>query len=141
MSYSVFVKSRDQSLAVSAARLVEAARQVPEVQSQLSQAGDILRLRANEVSLDIEMIDGDWCVLRCSEDALEQLARVADMADCDVEGGEGEVYRWGSGGLLLVSPPIENPRRALLVRYPWLPVVTLLSLIGFVFAIRVSLGI
>lgn len=141
MSYSVFVRSRDQSLAVSAARIVEAARLVPEVHIHISDAVDILRLRADKVSFDIEKIDGHWCVLRCSEESLELLARIASMADCDVEGGEGEVYRWGSGGVLLVRPPNANPRRALLVRYPWLPVATVLSLIAFIFAIRVILGV
>ena len=91
--------------------------------------------------MDVEFIDGDWCVLRCSEDALRLLARVANLADCDVEGGEGEIYRWADDEVVLVRSAEVSPRRALLVRYPWLPVATILSLLALAYATRVIMGI
>lgn len=140
MSYSVFLRSRDQRVPISAARILEAARVLPGTHINLSDAGDALTVGAGEISVDVEFIDGDWCVLRCSEDALLLLARVANLADCDVEGGEGEVYRWAGDEVVLVRSAEVSPRRALLVRYPWLPVATILSLLALVYATRVIMG-
>jgi hypothetical protein len=126
---------------ISAARILEAARVLPGTHINLSDAGGALTFGAGEISVDVEFIDGDWCVLRCSEDALRLLARVANLADCDVKGGEGEVYRWAGDEVVLVRSAEVSPRRALLVRYPWLPVATILSLLALVYATRVIMGI
>lgn len=141
MSYSVSLRSRDQRVPISAARILEAARVVPGMHANLSDAGDALSVSAGEISVYLEFIDGDWCVLRCSEDALRLLVHVASLADCDVEGGEGEVYRWDGDEVVLVSSADVSPRRALLVRYPWLPVATILSLLALIYATRVIIGI
>ena len=126
---------------ISAARILEAARVLPGTHINLSDAGDALTVGAGDISVDVEFIDCDWCVLRCSEDALRLLARVANLADCDVKGGEGEVYRWAGDEVVLVRSAEVSPRRALLVRYPWLPVATILSLLALVYATRVIMGI
>ena len=141
MSYSVSLRSRDQRVPISAARILEAARVLPGTHINLSDAGDALTVGAGDISVDVEFIDCDWCVLRCSEDALRLLARVANLADCDVEGGEGEIYRWADDEVVLVRSAEVSPRRALLVRYPWLPVATILSLLALVYATRVIMGI
>jgi hypothetical protein len=106
-----------------------------------SDSGDALTVGAGKISVDVEYIDGDWCVLRCSEESLRLLVRVADLADCDVAGGEGEVYRWVGDEVVLVRSADVSARRALLVRYPWLPVATILFLLALTYAMRVIMGI
>lgn len=107
----------------------------------LSDGGDALTVATGNISVDVELIDGNWCVLRCSEDSLRLLLRVANLAGCDVEGGEGEVYRWAGDKVVLVRPADVSPRRALLVRYPWLPVAIILSALALTYFLRVVMRI